>query len=52
MVYSIDKESSFDSMYDILAQAQSFNQQSLFFLVGNKEDLDKAGNRQVAKKDG
>ena len=41
MVYSIDLDSTYDNMFDLYEQAKSFNQNSLFFLVGNKSDLDK-----------
>ncbi len=52
MVYSIDKESTFDNMPDVYEQSKAFNQSSLYFLVGNKSDLDKEGKRQVPMEDG
>ena len=45
MVYAIDRESSFDSMDDLYQNAKKFGQNSLYFLVGNKVDLDKKGLR-------
>ena len=52
MVYSIDLESTFDNMHDLYETARTFSQNSLYFLVGNKEDLDKSGKRQVEKASG
>ena len=47
MVYSIDLDSTFDNMFDLYETAKSFSQNSLYFLIGNKSDMDKKGKRQV-----
>ena len=45
MVYAIDAESTFDSMPDLLETARNLKEDSLFFLIGNKKDLDKQNKR-------
>ena len=52
MVYSIDKESTLEKMNDIHELASSLcDPKPIFFLVGNKVDLDGKGMRAVSKKD-
>ena len=48
MVYCIDKESTFKEMQGLKELASGFCN-PLFFLVGNKVDLDAAGERLVDK---
>ena len=48
MVYCIDKETTFNEMQGLKELASKFCN-PLFFLVGNKVDLDAAGERLVDK---
>ena len=46
MVYSIDKESTFESLTDMHEKATTLAPSNAkYFLVGNKVDLDKNGKR-------
>ena len=51
MVYAIDKESTFKEMEGVHSLAMEYCN-PLFFLVGNKVDLDRDGERAVLKEDG
>ena len=52
MVYSIDKVSTLDKMNDIHELASSLcDPLPIFFLVGNKVDLDSQGMRAVDRND-
>ena len=52
LVYAINMESSFESLQDMHERIKSINPKCLFFLVGNKSDLDGQGFRQISKADG
>ena len=52
MVYAIDKDSTLENVDGIVEKCEKFcNPPPLFFLVGNKVDLDEKGLRVVEKKD-
>ena len=48
MVYSIDKESTFEEMENV-HQTATDHCKPIFVMVGNKVDLEKSGMRQVAR---
>ena len=52
LVYSIDKDSTFEALEDFMEDAKKFNTKTpKFFLIGNKSDLDAQGFRQVQRAD-
>ena len=52
LVYCIDKESTFEQMDTCMEDIKAnCNPPPMFILVGNKVDLDRAGQRQVKTED-
>ena len=49
LVYSIDSENTFDELQELHEKITSINSNISFFLVGNKNDLDKQNKRVVLK---
>ena len=45
LVYAIDKEGSFDEIAELHEKISNKCKSTMFFLVGNKSDLDKKGQR-------